>query len=735
MEASGEPPRTVARPFLGRVPDAFILVLTLLLALGSLYLLPRLRLDSDLGSTLDPRALAEVDEVRALFPEERLVLLALPVEEPFSPPALARLSGLSELLGTLLAEGGPDRESLGSLYSPLTVGDLQRRGEALESLPLVSGPGDDPEAVRGRFAASPLLSRLFLSSDRRSWSLLLSLKDRGAELVDLIARARKAYPEIRVSGDAWYKALYQRTLDRETLPLFALAALLILGIQLRILRALLPALVLWCFSLLPTLWLLALLVAANEPLRLQYLLAPVMTLALSTSYITHFYRGWVGAGFDPRLALSRKGLIILIDAATTVLGFGSLLVSPVRELVVLGLVSIAGCLLSLVAVLAGLPAVLALSKGTMAMSGGASEAAAHEEEGPALEPRQKRFRLALWTAALLVAGVYSAGIGVGFKASDFFSPWKAGAREATWFEGAYRGLDEFSLVVGTGKENGIVDSTFFAGLGELERGLERVPGVGGAYGPPELVGEALARWEGLPGSLAPKDEVEIGETLELLSSGGGGLFSRGFVSGDWSAALVHMALSPGFDSLRDFPRIEAEARRIAAESSPGSRILVGGLIARSAIANQAFMRGQIAGTFGFFALLFVGLALVFRSLVKAALISLVPLTGFLAALGLIGILDWRLSPINALSLSVIAGTGVDNAIALALGRWNREARESSIQATLLIVGASFSLALCSAYLIVQTALLCAVGLAASTFVALWGLPVFGSTFAPPRKDP
>jgi predicted RND superfamily exporter protein len=141
--------------------------------------------------------------------------------------------------------------------------------------------------------------------------------------------------------------------------------------------------------------------------------------------------------------------------------------------------------------------------------------------------------------------------------------------------------------------------------------------------------------------------------------------------------------------------------------------------------QRAFIQGQVSGGLGFFAFLFLGLCLVFRSIPRAFAVSIVPVTGFLASIGIMGILGWRLSAVHAIALATIAGTGVDNAIVLAMRGWTREARDAAIDTTLLIVLSMATVLLCSSYLVVQTAFVCMAGLVASAATAILVLPALG----------
>lgn len=706
-------PFRLGRPLISRPLDCAILLCLAGAAAWSALAMPRLRFVPDMGASITGDAeLREYREATALFPDEHLVIISLPCADPYADASMDRLKSLSAALGVF------ERNGIWKLYSPTTVSDISRRGDEMVSTPLCEQSSNGAE-LRSRLGSSPLLSRLFLPSGGRAWTLLLSLTDEKAPLLAYLGPIREAFPEARIAGSSYYQAINERILTSQSLRLLEGSAAVLLAVELIIMRSLWPALLLWLFSCLPALLLMGLFVLTGTPIQLHYVLAPVLTLSLSNSYVTHIYRGWAECGFDARAALRSRAGISLLDAFTTVLGFSSLFFSPIRELVVLGALSIAGACLSILSGLVGLPAAL----GFAGRPSSAARRFASEEGKKARDPGFRWLRIGAWAAFCLLLGFSSSRIESGFSARDFFMPWSEAGKETAYFERNYEGLGEVSLIVRTGKANGLVDIGFFRSLDSLQKDLAALPGVGSVYGPTDLVKEALARWEGgAASSVDPLNEADIGESLELLSGSAGGLFSRGFVDPSWSSAKIRISVSPNFREARDVPILEARAAKLIAARVPGATCLWAGDLVFLSINERAFNKGQISGSFGFFALLFVGLCLVFRSVPQAFAVSIVPLTGFLASLGLMGLLGWRLSAVHAVALATIAGTGVDNAIVLVLRGWSREARNAIIDTTLLIVISMASLLFCSSYLVFQTTIICMIGLVASSFSAALVLP-------------
>lgn len=746
------------RPALGafrsRRVDLALLALFGASVLAAALAMARFRIDPSLDFSLpEGPATREYDEASALFPSEPSLIAALPAAGgPLGAAGIARLSEAAAALARIGARRGS-----WTVFSPLDASDARRVGDELAEEPLVAGPSDDPARVRAVFDASPLFTRVFLSADRSSWTIYLRSSVIGPALYEALDEARAAIPELRFAGFPLYRSFNERALSREFPILLAAATLVLLAIELAITRSLAAAAFLWFFSLAPTFFLMALFAATGTPLRIHLVLAPALTLALTNSYVTHVYRGWAGTGFDPEAALRIKGKIVLLDAATTVLGYGGLFASPLAELRALGLYCIAGCAFSLAMALVFMPAALGLVRRPSAAARRFRERALREASasaeasaggspapdaprgatGSAAAPWRRPRAVGLaWAAAAALLGLASLRVEAGRADEDMFAPWSSEAREFAFFASSYAGLSEVSLVVETGRENGIVDLGLFRALRDVEAVLGRQSCVGSVYGYADVVAEGLARWEGLPGSAEPRSDRDIGETLELLSGTSGASFSRDLVDADWSAARFAVSLSPSFDGMRDIEALRAAVARVALPA--GARILWGGRETRCAIEERAFLAGQVSGTFLFLAALLAGLVLVLRSFRRAAAVSIVPVTGFLASLGLMGLAGWKLSSVHAVALATIAGTGVDNALVLVLHGWTREARDASVDTTVLIVAAVLTLCFSVSFLIAQTALVCAAGLAASTAAAVLVLPALEAprpASGPGRRGP
>ena len=718
MHDEGEIRNKMPRPFLGSRADMVVVMGLGLLLILSVIVLRRITFDTTLTSNLpNNRALHALEQAEKIFPPEHLVAVALPCADPYSFTALQRLALVSSRIEEISAVSGHGL----SLYSPTTVSTFERRGDELLTVPLVPS-GFSPEIAKSHIDSSPLFRKLFLSTKADAWLMYIGVARIDSKIDKNLSLIRAEFPDLKFSGQPWVESRLHEGFSGEFILLLSLAALVLLLIQFILNRSWAFAFLLWAFSLIPTFVLLALMVLIGQPLRIAFVLAPVITLALSTSYITLLFRSWALSDCNPRAALKDRASIILIDSGSTIFGFASLLISPIADLVFLGWISIVGVLLSIVIIMLGLPAALGLMKKPPSLS--RRVVAMAKKNAPSR--LVNRVRIVIGAAIAFCLGFLAMHIGVGYKSTDIFPPWSAPGKDMLWFAKHAEGLGEAELVIETGKENGIVDLGFWKDLRDLEAGIRTFSGVGTVYSVPELVGEVLARYEGRPGIKEARTEAEIGESLELLSGASKGLFSSGAVTRDWSGCLVHIAIAPSFDIIRDMPVLQSKVEALAAKLMPGVKLAWGGDPVRNSIVESAFISGQIEGTFIFFGMLVLGLAVIFRSFWKALAISIAPVMGFLAALGTIGLLGWRLSTENAIALAVIAGTGEDSAIFMVSRGWSGQARGAAIDTTILIVSAMLVLVLSSFFLVVQTAIICAVGIIASTLTTIFVLPAFGA---------
>jgi predicted RND superfamily exporter protein len=676
----------------------------------------------------DSKEAADAVIVAERFPEESLIVVALPSDYIRSSETLSRLQSLAAALG-----------EAGIVRSPFSVEVPVSGGGVTASRPLlVSGPDENASTDFSLIDDSTLYRRLFLGTDASAWYLYLDVQPglEGEGLLDILDRVRGDFPEIKVAGKHYYLALNQKMMDEQFRFLLGAAAGMLLVVVLAMLRSPAYSLLLWLHTVAPTVLLLGVMSALGSRLRFHLILAPIVTLALSTSYVIHIFRGWEVLGHDAFAAVRLRGGIIVLDACTTLLGYATLVVSPIRELREIGLYSIAGSVFSLLYAMLCLPAILSLARRYPPRS----KRYANDSQTPrrvySSPPGNGRIgpRYAIlvpWACVMLVFLGSSTKLELGRSMYDQFLPGSKEQKEADFFIGKGAGIEHALWVVETGKEYGLVDVGLFRDLGKFQEDLAAVGGTGPAYGYTDIVNEILASIRGgsdggqKSDERMPVSENEIGEALELAFSAGDDGFMHRYVDGDWSSARFFLPVAADFRPSRAMPR----ARQMAEEwiSAHGSKVSVlwGGSVVLNERAEIAFSKGQLRGAFLFYAVLFIVLLVILRSPVKSLAVVGTSAAGMIASLGFMALAGWRLSDINALALATVAGTGVDSAILLVLHGWSGEVRHASVDTTVLIVASLSVLFACGYYVVVQTAAVCIVGLVVSSVTAQYVLPASG----------
>lgn len=680
-----------------------------------------LRIDGGMVQATVPYS-EEADDasmVAELFPEESLVVVVMPSPDMRSLRTLARLRELEAALG----EAGRVRSPF-SVYVPVSHDDV------MSYRPLLA-PESGKNAVMdfSLLDDSSLYRRLFLGQDEGAWYLYLDARPElgGLELLDILERVRKGFPEIRIAGKHYYLALNQRMMNEQFVLLLGCAAGVLLVVVLAMLRSVRYSLLLWLHTVAPTVLLLGMMSALGSTLRFHLILAPVVTLALSTSYVIHIFRGWEVLGHDPVAAVRLRGGIIMLDACTTLLGYATLVVSPIRELREIGWYSIAGSFFSLLYAMLCLPAILSFTKRYPPQSKrylADSVISKQNPGGPKAEVRSgfKPRIIIPWACIMLIFLAGSMKLELGRSIYDQFMPGSEGQKEADFFIERGTGIEHALFVVETGREYGLVDADLFRALCGFQEDLSVVGGTGPAYGYTDIVLEILSsiRSEDIPIS-----DSDIGEAMELAFSAGDEGFIRGYIDGDWSSARFFLPVSADFRPSQAMP----QARRMAGEwiSARDDEVSIfwGGSVVLNELAEIAFSKGQLRGALLFYGVLCAVLFVIFRNAVNAIAVAGTSAAGMLASIGFMALAGWRLSDINALALATVAGTGVDSAILLMLHGWSGEVRYASVDTTVLIVASLSVLFLCGYYIVLQTAAICIAGLVVSSVTAQKVLPASG----------
>lgn len=666
-----------------------IALITLVFAL----FLPRLGFQADYSQMLpagDP-VVAEYDRARDLFGSQSLFMLAVVAEESgtlFDLPSLTKLYRITDELQQFVDEG-----LLEDVISPLTVDIVQGSATAITVRPILSGPPRSEEDV-ATFRQTVLEERLvrdtlFLADGSAAVLVLKAhpdLEDDEQAMGKVLAHleslaAHHGGPEsFYVSGDAAFLVYVNRYMRKDLaflLPVVILVVVAVLFVSFRTLRGVfLPMAVV----LVALVWTMGFVALVGAKLTMISTFLPVLLVAVGSAYGIHVvndHAELVRRGGD------RKGLALQIAdemltpiagaALTTAAGFLTLLAAflvPTREF---GVFAAFGTLASFVLALTLIPAILALlpvprvreRKARLLFDSIVGRAAGFAARRPV-------FTLGL---AVAVLGVFLGGVPWLTVESDmtkYFRPDSPVVQGLRFVEDRFGGSQELSVVVNTGRTDGLKDPTVLRFFERLQRFLEDRPEVGSTSSLADLVKETYFTLRGDdPSFYAIPGTPQAVAQLLLLYEGGGGEVTRGMAAQRFSwgriTARVRSVGLLGYAGLtRDVEAFIAQEKppqvvEVYVTGSPSVYVQLSRKLIQSQIVSLGASLGAVA----------LIVILVMAS-VGTGLLVLIPLVVTVAGnFGVMGYVGAHLDMATVMIASLTVGIGVDYAVHF-LARYRRE---------------------------------------------------------------
>lgn len=666
-----------------------IALITLVFAL----FLPRLGFQADYSQMLpagDP-VVAEYDRARDLFGSQSLFMLAVVAEESgtlFDLPSLTKLYRITDELQQFVDEG-----LLEDVISPLTVDIVQGSATAITVRPILSGPPRNEEDVT-TFRQTVLEERLvrdtlFLADGSAAVLVLKAhpdLEDDEQAMGKVLAHleslaAHHGGPEsFYVSGDAAFLVYVNRYMRKDLaflLPVVILVVVAVLFVSFRTLRGvLLPMAVV----LVALVWTMGFVALVGAKLTMISTFLPVLLVAVGSAYGIHVvndHAELVRRGGD------RKGLALQIAdemltpiagaALTTAAGFLTLLAAflvPTREF---GVFAAFGTLASFVLALTLIPAILALlpvprvreRKARLLFDSIVGRAAGFAARRPV-------FTLGL---AVAVLGVFLGGVPWLTVESDmtkYFRPDSPVVQGLRFVEDRFGGSQELSVVVNTGRTDGLKDPTVLRFFERLQRFLEDRPEVGSTSSLADLVKETYFTLRGDdPSFYAIPGTPQAVAQLFLLYEGGGGEVTRGMAAqrfswGRITARVRSVGLSGYAGLTRDVEAFIAQEKppqvvEVYVTGSPSVYVQLSRKLIQSQIVSLGASLGAVA----------LIVILVMAS-VGTGLLVLIPLVVTVAGnFGVMGYVGAHLDMATVMIASLTVGIGVDYAVHF-LARYRRE---------------------------------------------------------------
>jgi predicted RND superfamily exporter protein len=650
------------------------------------------------------------------IPQPDPIVLCMPCDGPlYSEAAINELVRFTETLGLRGEALGARGWTLRSIMTE----SIPRVEEGSVSFAKLQEAQDRPGAVEAAVRGMPTLRSLFCPSGD-AW-VVYAYPAAANDIVALreLDKALGAFPSVLAAGGDWIKYQSHLALRRDLLLVLPLSLLLFALFFLIVERAGAHSLLLLAGIILPALGTFALFPLFGQPLKVITILAPILVLSLSTTYVLHVYHHYSEGKKTYRSFFAERGNVLFWSSITTLLGFGSLLFSSLADLRINGAFIICGMFLALFWDLLVLPVCMAErdlkpKKPRIDIFGDTGPAGAKKSKARSWINLARIAMLCLY--AVCVPGLLLIKPGMNLATGAFMPsfPYSAKLKE---FSRRYPAEFDIRLYVDSGREGGIIDPVFYSGLRTAAASIAAFEFSGGVQTYADIVDET-GRLLGYGN--AGEDERKIGEILEILPVDPD---SPRLYDLSYRTAILRIQLKPG--SLIGFKESEkaiAQSKAAVERFLPGAAVSVAGSMPLQLLFFKIQIDGQVLSLAIYFAVVFALVLLRLRSLKKAALICAGPLLAILASLGICGYLGWPFSLCLSLAMAMLAGVGIDDAFIWCFFS-HKPSMRRSVLGTALLLAFGLSPLLLSAYSDLMRAVVAVIiGFAFSTSYVLKVLP-------------
>ncbi|MGB9757434.1 MAG: efflux RND transporter permease subunit [Candidatus Bipolaricaulaceae bacterium] len=669
-----------------------VLVSIALVSLAFMAFLPRIGFQADYSKMLpenDP-VVAQYKRTRDLFGGQSMFILAITAEDGgtlFDLPSLQKLYALTDELKKLTDEGLAEE-----VISAANVKIVEGTAAALVVHPILSGPPkseEDVELFREKALAEKTVRDNLILSDGTGAIIVIRLSASVEKREDIQAQILQRLEEIAqryqgpekfyISGDAAFMVYVNRYMRQDLAYLLPIAVGVIVLVLFLSFRNLWGVVLPLGVVLVGLIWTMGLFGLAGGRLTMISTFLPVVLVVVGSAYGIH-----VVNDFFQRISrgLGRKEAVkdtvqemfvpVLGAATTTAAGFLTLLSSflvPTREF---GLFSAFGVMVSFLLAMLMIPAIfMVIPLPKVRVAQGEMKSA----KGFARILAGKPVVVLLVVAAFL--GVLALGI-PGLKVESDVTRYFRGnspvVEALRVVDERFGGSQELSVVIDTGKRDGLKDPAVLRFMDRLQRFLEERPEVGSTSSLADLVKESYFTLKGDDPAFytIPETSRAVAQVLLLYEMGGGevtaSMATRDFRVGRISARVRSVGLS-GYDAL-----VKA-VEEFVAKGKPASLAdwyITGSpslyiQLSKKLIASQLVSLGTSFGAVGFI------VAVLMLSL-GAGLLSLTPL--FVAVAGNFGVMGYvgaYLDMATVMIASLTVGIGVDYAVHF-LNRYRNERR-------------------------------------------------------------
>jgi len=663
----------------------FATLLLSALAFGIVYDLKAQRLRLTIDPTIE-RLLPEKGEDRAVFERARetfgdsdAVLVAVTLDEVFTPDGIRRIDELTRRFGEL--PGVRQATSLANVSNPHAQGDL------LEVSSFAAQASADPAQIKEfprQIAANPIYRDALVSKDGKTVAFAISLGDLSEEAFrrqDYTGKIRDLAREVTGSERIWITggpvikaATVDALINTLSFTLPAVLALIVLML-LMVSRSFYAMLVGATTIVIALLWTMATAVLLDIPINLVTAIVPPLLLTLCLSYAVHLQADYFAVREqDPARrvhhVLEKVGPGLFLSGATTVAGFLALMPRALPAIQQFAALSALGVIYGMLLTLIFLPSMLRLQKHSVTRRPLGERF--FNVQARRLAVFDLRWRNWIIGIALLTVPIdlyFASRIHVGTEYIKSFREDAPVRRDFEEINRAFNGASIVSILIETHVNDALTDPELIRQVEDLQHWLRRQPEVGSVVSYVDhlkLINQSLN--EGDPAYYAiPRESSAV---KQLLVFGGSSEIKRAIDSRFRSALLTVRINVDSSEAIQAF--IQRAEQRLGELKPPLNAQLTGSPVLATRAVN-AITSGQISSLLLASFAIWAMLALMFTS-PRAALLAMLPnLLPVLLYFGILGITGVSLNPTTSMIASIVLGIAVDDTIHF-LARFNADAR-------------------------------------------------------------
>ncbi|MGY4707396.1 efflux RND transporter permease subunit [Candidatus Bipolaricaulota sp. J31] len=635
-------------------------------------------------------------ETKETFGSQSVVMVAMAAPEGGTVFNLESLKKLYAI--TAEFEKLENEKLLEDVMSPANMDIVQGTATALVVGPILPHPPETEEdvaAFKEKALAERTLRGTFVLEDGSAIAMILKVHPKAeadqAKINTLMERvnaiiARYEGPErFYVTGDAPLMYYSNKYMHRDLALLLPVVILVIMGVLIASFRSLQGMILPLVVVLLAVIWTVGLMALCGAKFTMASTILPVLLVAVGSAYGIHvvndyFERAVQGGGSKKELVaqvVEEMANPVFAAALTTAAGFLTLLsafLPPIRQF---GLFTAAGVMFSFILSLTFIPAVLAVLPVPKVVyrrrQGGASLL---EKGGKQLASfLSGKGRWAVLGIAVLLIAVFASQIPkvkVETDETKYFRPDSPVIVGMQFIENHFAGGSlQMSVVIDTGKRDGIKDPDVLKFMDELQAFLESLDAVGDASSIVDLVKETNYTLHGDDEAYytIPSTKRAIAQLL-LMYELGGGEFLRSMVTRTFSKAQVTaMVRSLGTMELRKL--LDQVHRYLAEHTPPGVIAYTTGMPDIYLELSEKLVRSQITSLITSMGAVWFIVSLLMGSVI-AGIIAVVPLVlAVVGNFGTMALAGANLDMATVMIASMVIGIGVDYAVHV-ITRYRRE---------------------------------------------------------------